>query len=180
MFAPCSSFRYRCPGPSRQRLAQRKARVVAQRPTLNHLKIPPQFRLREHGGSICAQQRIRQKAAGFCRNFQPATPAQKQTEARKGEDLRQKVSFLLAVNGRFLFDASKRKWGFNSLRRMRRICPPLRHYDSRPLCGRQSCRFLETGSLHPPLAALRLFPRGSLPQKPPRTCRVPLTYTVPR
>ena len=27
-----------------------------------------------------------------------------------------------------------------------------------PLWARQSCRFLETGSLHPPLAALRRFP----------------------
>ena len=36
--------------------------------------------------------------------------------------------------------------------------PPSRRYDSRPRWGRQSCRFLETGSLLPPLAALRLFP----------------------
>ena len=38
------------------------------------------------------------------------------------------------------------------------ISTPSRHCDSRPLWGRQSRRFLETGSLHPPLAALRLFP----------------------
>ena len=31
-----------------------------------------------------------------------------------------------------------------------------------PFRGRQSCRFLETGSLFPPLAALRLFPPFSL------------------
>ena len=30
--------------------------------------------------------------------------------------------------------------------------------DSRPLRGRQSGHFLETASLHPPLAALRRFP----------------------
>ena len=35
---------------------------------------------------------------------------------------------------------------------------PSRQNDSRPFRGRQSCRFLETGSLYPPLAALRLFP----------------------
>ena len=139
----------------------------------------PQLYLRGCGCSSCAGWRTRHKPESYCAPIR-STPAHKQTEARKGEDLRHKASFLLTVDGRFLFDASKRKWGFNSLRRMRRICPPLRHYDSRPLCGRQSCRFLETGSLHPPLAALRLFPRGSLPQKPPRTCRVPLTYTVPR
>ena len=40
--------------------------------------------------------------------------------------------------------------------------PPSRQYDSRPRWGRQSCRFLETGSLFPPLAALRLFPPFSL------------------
>ena len=39
-----------------------------------------------------------------------------------------------------------------------RLRTPSRHCDSRPLWGRQSRRFLETGSLHPPLAALRLFP----------------------
>ena len=35
---------------------------------------------------------------------------------------------------------------------------PSRHYDSRARWACQSCRFLETGSLHPPLAALRQFP----------------------
>ena len=35
---------------------------------------------------------------------------------------------------------------------------PLRWAASGTLYGRQSCRFLETGSLHPPLAALRPFP----------------------
>ena len=35
---------------------------------------------------------------------------------------------------------------------------PSRHDDSRILRIRQSCRFLETALLHPPLAALRLFP----------------------
>ena len=39
---------------------------------------------------------------------------------------------------------------------------PSRHCDSRPLRVRQSRRFLETGSLFPPLAALRRFP---LPRK---------------
>ena len=41
-------------------------------------------------------------------------------------------------------------------------CTPSRHCDSRPLRVRQSRRFLETGSLFPPLAALRRFP---LPHK---------------
>ncbi len=35
---------------------------------------------------------------------------------------------------------------------------PLWQDDSRPLCGRQSCHFLETASLHPPPAALQRFP----------------------
>ena len=39
---------------------------------------------------------------------------------------------------------------------------PLRWAASGTLYGRQSCRFLETGSLHPPLAALRPFPPFSL------------------
>ena len=38
------------------------------------------------------------------------------------------------------------------------LCPPSRHCDSRPCTGRQSRRFLETGLLVPPPAALRLFP----------------------
>ena len=38
---------------------------------------------------------------------------------------------------------------------------PLRHYDSRTFQVRQSCRFLETVSLFPPLAALRRFPCAS-------------------
>ena len=38
------------------------------------------------------------------------------------------------------------------------LLPPSRHDDSRVLRTRQSCRFLETASLHPPQAALRLFP----------------------
>ena len=42
---------------------------------------------------------------------------------------------------------------------------PLRLCDSRPLLGRQSCRFLETGSLFPPLAALRQFPPRTPPAK---------------
>ena len=40
---------------------------------------------------------------------------------------------------------------------------PLRWAASGTLYGRQSCRFLETGSLHPPLAALRPFPPFSFP-----------------
>ena len=40
----------------------------------------------------------------------------------------------------------------------RHLCPPSRHCDSRPCTGRQSRRFLETGSLIPPPAVLRLFP----------------------
>ena len=42
---------------------------------------------------------------------------------------------------------------------------PLRLCDSRPLLGRQSYRFLETGSLFPPLAALRQFPPRTPPAK---------------
>ena len=42
---------------------------------------------------------------------------------------------------------------------------PLRLCDSRPLLGRQSRRFLETGSLFPPLAALRQFPLRTPPAK---------------
>ena len=42
---------------------------------------------------------------------------------------------------------------------------PLRLCDSRPLLGRQSRRFLETGSLFPPLAALRQFPPRTPPAK---------------
>ncbi|MBR2483505.1 MAG: hypothetical protein IKB53_02040 [Oscillospiraceae bacterium] len=38
------------------------------------------------------------------------------------------------------------------------LLPPSRHDDSRVLRTRQSSRFLETASLHPPQAALRLFP----------------------
>ena len=47
---------------------------------------------------------------------------------------------------------------------------PLRHYDFRALLARQSCRFLETGSLFPPLAALRRFPLRAKCFSP-RTCR---------
>ena len=47
---------------------------------------------------------------------------------------------------------------------------PSRRYDSRRCSRRQSCRFLETASLHPPLAALRLFPLRAKSISP-RTCR---------
>ena len=38
-------------------------------------------------------------------------------------------------------------------------CPPSCQPIPAHCCGRQSGHFLETGSLHPPLAALRRFPR---------------------
>ena len=40
--------------------------------------------------------------------------------------------------------------------------PPSRRYDSHACSACQSCRFLETGSLHPPLAALHRFPCAPL------------------
>ena len=36
--------------------------------------------------------------------------------------------------------------------------PPLRHYDLQLCPSCKSCRFLDIASLHPPLAALRLYP----------------------
>ena len=43
---------------------------------------------------------------------------------------------------------------------------PSRRYDSRRYPRRQSCRFLETVSLHPPLAVLRLFPHAPHKEEP--------------
>ncbi|MGN8891284.1 hypothetical protein, partial [Dysosmobacter sp. HCP28S3_G4] len=42
---------------------------------------------------------------------------------------------------------------------------PSRHCDFRPLLGRESRRFLATGSLFPPLAALRRLPPRTPPAK---------------
>ena len=81
----------------------------------------------------------------------------------KGE----KALFFWTVHGPFSLGKTQRKWGVQScdLRHIpapKPAHPPSRRDDSRPRWGRQSCRFLETGSLFPPLAALRLFPPFSL------------------
>ena len=89
-----------------------------------------------------------------------------------------KTFFFSTGRGDFSFDASKEKWGrippakpalpgarqgasppgTRQFPAPKPAHPPSRRDDSRPRWGRQSCRFLETGSLFPPLAALRLFP----------------------
>ena len=61
-----------------------------------------------------------------------------------------------------------------------RLRTPSRHCDSRPLWGRQSCRFLETGSLHLPLAALRLFPPPPLTTQREGAAAPPLWIPHPR
>ena len=71
--------------------------------------------------------------------------------------LMRKIGFLLSFCGGVfwcrLFSQRKGALGEN------RWFTPLRHYDSRPCSGRQSCRCLESGSLHPPQAALHRFPQ---------------------
>ena len=49
-----------------------------------------------------------------------------------------------------------------------------------PFRGRQSRRFLETGSLHPPLAALRLFPPHPLETTRPGGLRAPYSGLHPQ
>ena len=48
-----------------------------------------------------------------------------------------------------------------------------------PFRGRKSRRFLETGSLHPPLAALRLFPPHPLTTQRGGTAVPPLWISLP-
>ena len=61
----------------------------------------------------------------------------------------------------------------------RHLCPPSRHCDSRPCLGRESRRFLETGSLHPPPAELRLFPPDPLETTQRRGLRPPPLDSTP-
>ena len=77
-------------------------------------------------------------------------------------------------------------------------CPPSCQPIPGHCCGRQSGHFLEIASLHPPLAALRRFPRpregqspspthrkirfrrGRPPGRPARTCTAPLVTDAGR